>query len=47
MRQGEKTAAKINVRASKIAVLDVCAELEIGFVAFSPLGRGLLAGRAL
>ncbi|GLV30543.1 aldo/keto reductase [Sphingobium sp. TomTYG75] len=32
-------------RNPEIAVLDVCAELGIGFVAFSPLGRGLLAGR--
>lgn len=32
-------------RNPEIAVLDACAELDIGFVAFSPLGRGLLAGR--
>ena len=32
-------------RNPEIAVLDVCAELGIGFVAFSPVGRGLLAGR--
>lgn len=31
-------------RNPEIAVLDACAELGIGFVAFSPLGRGLLAG---
>ncbi|EZP73913.1 putative oxidoreductase, aryl-alcohol dehydrogenase like protein precursor [Sphingomonas paucimobilis] len=31
-------------RNPEIAVLDSCAELGIGFVAFSPLGRGLLAG---
>ena len=31
-------------RNAEIAVLDTCAELGIGFVAFSPLGRGLLAG---
>lgn len=31
-------------RNGEVAVLDVCAELGVGFVAFSPLGRGLLAG---
>ncbi|MBH2000528.1 MAG: aldo/keto reductase [Sphingomonadaceae bacterium] len=31
-------------RNPEIAVLDACAELGIGFVAFSPLARGLLAG---
>lgn len=31
-------------RNPELAVLDVCAELGIGFVAFSPVGRGLLAG---
>jgi aryl-alcohol dehydrogenase-like predicted oxidoreductase len=31
-------------RNVEIAVLDCCARLGIGFVAFSPLGRGLLAG---
>ena len=31
-------------RNPEIAVLDCCEELNIGFVAFSPLGRGLLAG---
>lgn len=31
-------------RNAEVAVLDVCAELGVGFVAFSPLGRGLLAG---
>lgn len=31
-------------RNAEIAVFDACAELGIGFVAFSPLGRGLLAG---
>ena len=31
-------------RNPEIAVLDSCAELGIGFVAFSPVGRGLLAG---
>jgi aryl-alcohol dehydrogenase-like predicted oxidoreductase len=32
------------VRNPEIAVLDTCRELGIGFVAFSPVGRGLLAG---
>ena len=32
------------VRNAEIAVLDVCAEIGAAFVAFSPLGRGLLAG---
>ncbi|WP_420143350.1 aldo/keto reductase [Sphingobium sp.] len=32
------------VRNPEIAVLDACAELGAAFVAFSPLGRGLLAG---
>ena len=31
-------------RNAEIAVLDACAELNVGFVAFSPVGRGLLAG---
>lgn len=31
-------------RNPEIAVLDACAELGTGFVAFSPVGRGLLAG---
>lgn len=31
-------------RNPEVAVLDACAELDIGFVAFSPVGRGLLAG---
>lgn len=31
-------------RNPELAVLDACAELGVGFVAFSPLGRGLLAG---
>lgn len=31
-------------RNVEVAVLDACAELGVGFVAFSPLGRGLLAG---
>ncbi|GMM93394.1 aldo/keto reductase [Qipengyuania sp. MTN3-11] len=32
------------VRNPEIAVLDACRELGIGFVAFSPLARGMLAG---
>ncbi|MDG5489683.1 aldo/keto reductase [Sphingomonas sp. BGYR3] len=32
------------VRNPDVAVLDACAELGIGFVAFSPVCRGLLAG---
>ena len=32
------------VRNPEVAVLDTCAELRIGFVAFSPVARGLLAG---
>ena len=31
-------------RNVEIAVLDACAELNVGFVAFSPVARGLLAG---
>lgn len=31
-------------RNPEIAVLETCAQLGVGFVAFSPLGRGLLAG---
>ncbi|WP_010543038.1 aldo/keto reductase [Sphingomonas elodea] len=31
-------------RNPEIAVLDACAELGVGFVAFSPVARGLLAG---
>ena len=31
------------VRNPEIAVLDACAELDIAFVAFSPVGRGFLA----
>lgn len=31
-------------RNPEIAVLDACAELGTGFVAFSPVGRGMLAG---
>lgn len=32
------------VRNPEIAVLDTCGDLGIGFVAFSPVGRGFLAG---
>jgi aryl-alcohol dehydrogenase-like predicted oxidoreductase len=32
------------VRNAEVAVLDTCRELGIGFVAFSPVGRGFLAG---
>ncbi|KQN02328.1 aldo/keto reductase [Sphingobium sp. Leaf26] len=32
------------VRNAEVAVLDACAELGAAFIAFSPLGRGLLAG---
>ncbi|MGK2911723.1 MAG: aldo/keto reductase [Sphingobium sp.] len=32
------------VRNPEVAVFDACAELGIGFVAFSPVSRGLLAG---
>lgn len=32
------------VRNPEVAVLETCAELGIGFVAFSPVARGLLAG---
>ena len=32
------------VRNPEVAVLDACRELGIGFVAFSPVARGLLAG---
>lgn len=33
------------VRNPEIAVLDTCRELGIGFLAFSPVGRGMLADR--
>lgn len=32
------------VRNAEVAVLDTCRTLGIGFVAFSPVGRGMLAG---
>lgn len=31
-------------RNAEVAVLDACAELDVAFVAFSPLARGVLAG---
>ncbi len=34
----------VMVRNPEVAVLDACRELGIGFVAFSPVGRGMLAG---
>ena len=34
-------------RNPEVAVLDACADLGIAFVAFSPVGRGLLAGAVL
>lgn len=34
-------------RNSEIAVLDACRELSIAFIAFSPVGRGALAGTPL
>ena len=39
-----QTEYSLWTRNPEIAVLDACTELGIGFVAFSPLGRGLLAG---
>jgi aryl-alcohol dehydrogenase-like predicted oxidoreductase len=39
-----QTEYSLWTRNVEIAVLDACEELDIGFVAFSPLGRGLLAG---
>jgi aryl-alcohol dehydrogenase-like predicted oxidoreductase len=39
-----QTEYSLWTRNVEIAVLDTCEELDIGFVAFSPLGRGLLAG---
>ncbi|MDV3457077.1 aldo/keto reductase [Sphingomonas sp. HF-S4] len=38
-----QTEYSLTVRNPEIAVLDTCAELGIGFVAFSPVARGLLA----
>jgi len=40
-----QTEYSLLTRNVEIAVLDCCAALGIGFVAFSPLTRGLLAGR--
>lgn len=34
-------------RNPEVAVLDACAELGVGFVAFSPVARGMLAGSVL
>ncbi len=39
-----QTEYSLWTRNVEIAVLDTCEELDIGFVAFSPLARGLLAG---
>ncbi|MDT8758414.1 aldo/keto reductase [Sphingomonas psychrotolerans] len=38
-----QTEYSLTVRNPEIAALDTCAELGIGFVAFSPVARGLLA----
>lgn len=38
-----QTEYSLTVRNPEIAVLDTCVELGIGFVAFSPVARGLLA----
>ena len=39
-----QTEYSLWTRDAEIAVLDVCKELGIAFVAFSPVGRGFLAG---
>jgi aryl-alcohol dehydrogenase-like predicted oxidoreductase len=39
-----QTEYSLWTRDAEIAVLDACKELNIAFVAFSPLGRGFLAG---
>lgn len=39
-----QTEYSLWTRNVEIAVLNTCEDLDIGFVAFSPLGRGLLAG---
>jgi aryl-alcohol dehydrogenase-like predicted oxidoreductase len=39
-----QTEYSLWTRDAEIAVLDACKELGIGFVAFSPVGRGFLAG---
>lgn len=39
-----QTEYSLWTRNPEIAVLDACAELGIAFVAFSPVGRGVLAG---
>jgi len=39
-----QTEYSLWTRDAEIAVLDACRELDIAFVAFSPVGRGFLAG---
>ncbi len=39
-----QTEYSLWTRNAEVAVLEACAELGTGFVAFSPVGRGLLAG---
>ena len=39
-----QTEYSLWTRDAEVAVLDACRELGIGFVAFSPLGRGFLTG---
>lgn len=39
-----QTEYSLWTRNAEVAVLEACAELDVAFVAFSPLGRGLLAG---
>ncbi|WP_088184565.1 aldo/keto reductase [Sphingobium sp. Z007] len=39
-----QTEYSLWTRNAEVAVLDACAQLGTGFVAFSPVGRGLLAG---
>ena len=40
-----QTEYSLWTRNPEIAVLDACRQLDVAFVAFSPLGRGFLAGR--
>ncbi len=40
-----QTEYSLWTRNPEIAVLDACRELDVAFVAFSPLGRGFLTGR--
>ncbi len=42
-----QTEYSLWTRNAEIAVLDACADLDVAFVAFSPLARGFLAGRAM